>query len=99
ASTIYHLSLHDALPISTTEEHSSLSLNNGEKWDADESTNLHAEKLIAQVNAFNSKQNPDLQAYQSFGADMQNELNGLIKDCKMRSEEHTSELQSRENLV
>lgn len=70
------------------EERTSLSLNNGEKWKADESTNLHAEKLISKVNTFNSKESFNLPAYQNFALDMQMELNSLIKDCKMSGPDH-----------
>ena len=71
------------------EEHTSaLALNNGAKWQTDESTRTHAAKLNAEVDAFNTKANADVAAYQAFASGMQKELNALISDCKMKGPEH-----------
>ena len=65
-----------------------LSLNNGAKWKTDESTRFHAAKLNTAIESFNEIQNPDLAAYHAFAAGMQNELGGLVKDCKMKGADH-----------
>lgn len=73
------------------EEHSevaTLSLNNGAKWQTDESTRTHAAKLNALVDDFTKSANPELNNYHAFAGTVQNELNGLINDCKMKGPEH-----------
>ena len=70
------------------KHHAALSLNNGVKWVADENTRIHAAKLNAQIAAFNKQQSPAQEEYQALASEMQNELNGLINDCKMKGAEH-----------
>lgn len=71
------------------EEHTSgLSLNNGAKWQADESTRIHAAKLNAEIRMFNKIENADVTAYQTFAADIQKELNSLVSGCKMKGADH-----------
>lgn len=71
------------------KEHAdALTLNNGAKWQTDESTRKYAAKLITETNAFNTKANADESAYQAFAGDMQKELNSLISDCKMQGPNH-----------
>lgn len=71
------------------EEHTGkLSLNNGAKWQTDESTRTHAVKLNADIGAFNAKADADISAFQSFAGDMQKELNSLVSDCKMKGPNH-----------
>ena len=65
-----------------------LTLNNGSKWEADESTRLHAANLNALVDAFDKKENSDVESYHVFAAAMQEELGGLVKDCKMKGVDH-----------
>ena len=65
-----------------------LSLNKGVKWQTDESTRIHAAKLNTAIDGFNAIENPDLAAYHAFAAGMQNELGGLVKDCKMKGADH-----------
>lgn len=88
------------LDVATTENHSEqeaahnaehtkeLSLNNGVKWQTDESTRTHVAKLNALIDAFNSKENADIASYHAFAGDMQKELNELIRDCKMQGADH-----------
>lgn len=71
------------------EEHvDALTLNNGAKWQTDESTHTHTSKLIADIDAFNAKANKDINTYQVFADDLQKELNSLIGDCKMQGPNH-----------
>lgn len=65
-----------------------LALNNGIKWQSDESTRKHSANLVAETNAFNAKANADTNAYHAFAADMQKELNSLISDCRMKGPDH-----------
>ena len=77
-----HASDHD-------EKHAdTIALDKGAKWQTDESTRKHAAKLIAETNAFNTKENADVSSYHAFADDMQKELNTLISDCKMQGENH-----------
>lgn len=74
------------------EEHAEstkiLSLNNGEKWQSDESTRNHAMKLSTIFNAFANRSRAGIADYQSLATEAQTELNGLIKDCKMSGPDH-----------
>lgn len=65
-----------------------LALNNGIKWESDESTSKHAAKLIDETNAFNAKPHANVNAYHAFAGDLQNELNSLISDCKIKGPDH-----------
>jgi hypothetical protein len=71
------------------EEHAgALTLNKGEKWQADESTHLHVNNLKAKVEAFNKKENKDLNAYHAWAGELQQELEQLVKDCRMKGADH-----------
>ena len=65
-----------------------LTLNNGNKWQTDESTWLHAVNLNALVAVFETKEDSDIESYHGFAANMQEELGGLVKDCKMKGADH-----------
>lgn len=79
---------HDAHSEAHNSHPEALSLNNGAKWQTDESTRLHAAKLISEVEVFKKNTSPNLANYQSFAGTIQTELNSLIKDCKMTGPEH-----------
>lgn len=70
------------------EPHTGLILNNGAKWQSDESTRVHIAKLNAVIAAFNKKSNPGMEGYQTLALETQNELNALIRDCKMKGPDH-----------
>jgi len=74
------------------EEHAesikTLSLNNGEKWQSDESTRTHTMKLSAIFNAFEKSTRTGIADYQTLASEAQTELNDLIKDCKMSGPDH-----------
>jgi hypothetical protein len=80
--------LHDEHAGGAKTEASALTLNNGGKWQADERTQFHAANLNALVERFSKKAHADYEAYQVFAADIQNELAGLVKDCKMKGADH-----------
>lgn len=65
-----------------------LSLNHGEKWLSDENTRNHVAKLSDIFSSFSNKSRSGISDYQSLASDVQRELNGLIKDCKMSGPDH-----------
>src|SRR5690606_40640167 len=87
------LSLHDALPILGRDEDGELR----QPWSVIlAAPNLtHAERLTSLLRGYGLKLDPPQRAAQAFGV-AGDEPEG---PSKARSEEHTSELQSRENLV
>ncbi|HEY0667449.1 MAG TPA: hypothetical protein VGD22_04680 [Sphingobacteriaceae bacterium] len=80
---------HQATNTENHDEHDSeLALNNGAKWQADESTRNHASKLNNKIAEFNKMQNTAVADYQTFGNEVQKELNSLVSDCKMKGPDH-----------
>jgi len=88
---------HDhSQPAAGTEVHNhshenetpALSLNKGAKWETDASTRQHAVLLQRMANSFQSSESTPLQAYHQHAAAVQEELNQLIKDCRMKGPEH-----------
>lgn len=75
-----------------TEVHTSdgktLALNNGAKWQTDESTRQHAAALQGIADGFPFNENTTLEAFHNHAEAMQTELNYLIQDCRMKGAEH-----------
>lgn len=72
-----------------TEAGTVLALNNGEKWKSDDPTNMHAQKLIGLANDFRSKaEGANLEMFRNYAEMLQQELNGMIKDCTMKGPDH-----------
>lgn len=76
-----------------TEEHDhagfeleELTLNNGEKWQADKPTNRNAENLLAIGNRFSKKDHRTLEDYRTFGSEVEAGINKMIRECTMRGE-------------
>lgn len=65
-----------------------LSLNKGEKWLSDESTDRHVSNLSEMLAAFSKVSHTDISDYRKLGADIQKELDGLIRDCRMKGPDH-----------
>lgn len=65
-----------------------LALNNGAKWQTDESTRQHAATLSGIADAFPYHENTTLEAFHQHAEAMQTELNYLIQDCRMKGAEH-----------
>lgn len=77
---------HDEHGVETATE---LALNNGQKWKSDEPTQMHAQKLVEMAEAFKTgSANANLESYRNYSEMVQNELNGMIKDCKMQGIDH-----------
>lgn len=66
-----------------------LALNNGEKWKSDDPTNMHAQNLIGLNQDFRTKaSDANLEMFRNYADMLQQELNGMIKDCKMDGPDH-----------
>lgn len=72
----------------TDGTHSELSLNNGAKWQTDNSTKLHANKLNGIIQAFDNSGDTKLSAYCNLADAIDHELEQLISDCRMKGPEH-----------
>ena len=86
---VEHAHQHDAI----THDHEAegahkLSLNNGAKWQTDESTRKHAATLNNMVNDFEKQTDKSLTAHHFFADKMQEELQQLINDCTMEGADH-----------
>src|SRR5207249_10186644 len=96
-TTIYTLSLHDALPISRTVEFLSLTAARGAQLRATVSS--FGPLLLAKVLGLNDTQTSVLSLVFKFCDDQKLPLIDFADLRAVRSEEHTSELQSRFDLV
>lgn len=64
-----------------------LSLNNGVKWKADSSTNNNVKTLMTTVEQFaGAGKTPE--AYKELGAALQDGLDKLIRECRMKGPDH-----------
>lgn len=66
-----------------------LALNNGAKWTSDDLTNMHAQKMVEFTEEFKSKAgDANLEMFRNYADILQQELNGMIKDCTMKGPDH-----------
>jgi len=70
------------------EATAALSLNNGAKWNSDESTTKNVATLEEIVSRFKAKDGKELAAYTAVGNDLQVALNTLVSECRMKGEDH-----------
>ena len=72
------------------EHHDSvvLTLNNGEKWKADSTTNQNVVNLKTIGDNFRIKPFPTVGEYQLLSSDLSNSLNTMIQECKMTGPDH-----------
>lgn len=63
-----------------------LSLNNGAKWEADEPTNRNAEKIRTIGTQFQEIEEKGLEEYQTFGQEVNESINTMIRECTMEGE-------------
>ena len=75
---------HDQ-PGTTAEK---LVLNNGAKWKVDISTNNNVRNLQAILEKFSGGSDKSLTAYKKAGDDLQQGLNKMIRECKMKGPDH-----------
>src|SRR5690606_41910766 len=86
----YTLSLHDALPIS---ERASLSADQAKAWAEDEEgVSMRLANVLTELGKL-------AEAEQVYADLLKSQPGNTAARASLRSEEHTSELQSRENLV
>lgn len=63
-----------------------LSLNDGEKWEADEPTNRNAEIIRTIGTHFQEIGEKTLEDYQTFGHEVNEAINTMIRECTMEGE-------------
>lgn len=83
-----HDEVHSHGEIHGAENHTAdrLTLNNGEKWLADEPTNKNAKIIISIGDQFLENDNRTLEDYQAFGDDISEAINTMIRECTMKGE-------------
>ena len=81
-----------AKPVETLHEHnkvqSTLALNNGAKWKADESTNNNVAELKLIVDRFGENESKFVADYSAVADKLQTGLDTLIKQCRMQGADH-----------
>lgn len=65
-----------------------LELNDGVKWNADESTNTNVSALIGILDSFTLQPERSLEAHHQAAGSLQIALNKLVKDCEMKGPDH-----------
>ena len=70
------------------ENSSELVLNNGNKWKADSITNHNVVGLKTTADMFRVQPFPSINNYQLLGTDLSKDLDVLLKECKMKGEDH-----------
>ncbi len=76
---------HDA---GTSLVSDTLTLNHGAKWVVDTATNGNYVSLKTMTNMFAVDPFPALAGYQTYGSDMMNGINKMMKDCTMKGADH-----------
>ncbi|MFD2550849.1 hypothetical protein ACFSQP_03365 [Bizionia sediminis] len=76
---------HDNSPIYTNNWTTEIQLNNGEKWEADATTNNGAQQL---ENAINSMQPNSIKEYHELAKELNEVKNFLVKNCSMTGPAH-----------
>ena len=70
------------------QKNKELSLNNEIKWNSDESTNENVKELKTIIDNFNQEKETEISGYKMLATDLQNSLNRLIKECRMKGPDH-----------
>ncbi len=70
------------------KENGGLSLNNGNKWKADTSTNNNVKALLVIVDELNTRKDKTLINYHNAAAGLQSGLEKMIKECRMQGADH-----------
>lgn len=81
--------------IDTTRHHheegvDELTLNNGAKWKADAVTTNNVNNLKTIIGNFNKANDKSLTGYQNAGNDLQNGLDKMISECRMKGPDHNA---------
>ena len=69
-------------------DHHHLVLNNGEKWQADATTNEAVANMKSTIEKFKNKENKSDNEYQQLGQELQQHYADLVKKCTMKGPEH-----------
>ncbi|MDB5208266.1 MAG: hypothetical protein JWR72_3341 [Flavisolibacter sp.] len=79
-------------PSETSHQHdiveTKLVLNNGAKWNSDESTDKNVTELQAISSRFMATAIPHLADYATFSNEFQTGVDKMIKECRMQGEDH-----------
>ena len=70
------------------DEDHGLSLNDGKKWNSDESTNTNVQALQSAMEQFSSVQSPEMEDYKFLAANLQSAIDKLVKECRMEGKDH-----------
>ena len=65
-----------------------LTLNNGEKWKADESTNNNVASIEKMVVSFNDGKEKKLEDYKALHASLRSGVEKMVKECRMKGADH-----------
>ncbi|MFA5620796.1 MAG: hypothetical protein WDA08_10875 [Weeksellaceae bacterium] len=84
----HHAEHEDEHEHTTENQELVLTLNDGQKWKADESTNFHTANLMKLSADFKAENQNSPEAAHAFADKIQDELNLLIKGCKMQGPAH-----------
>lgn len=82
----------DSTTVTTEQQHDAasaeLALNNGNKWKADSVTTHNVVSLKNTADMFRVNPTPALANYQLLGADLTNNLDTLVRQCRMKGADH-----------
>ncbi len=67
-----------------------LSLNNGNKWKADASTNNNVKALLVIVDELNTRKDKTLVNYHNAATDLQAGVEKMVKECRMQGADHAA---------
>lgn len=79
-------------PSHETEVHNAvipeLTLNNGVKWNSDDSTNSNVTSLQRILDRYPANETTTLVTYEEAATELQEGVNQLVKQCKMKGPDH-----------
>lgn len=65
-----------------------LTLNDGAKWNSDESTNQNVASMQQIISAFKKNEAVSIENYVSVANELQSGLDKMIKECRMKGADH-----------
>ena len=90
--TTTHVNEQDtATTVVAEKEHAndvSLTLNNGAKWNGDESTNANVKNLETILSDFKPSSTPATADYVTLSNNLQSGLDKLVQECRMKGPDH-----------
>lgn len=79
---------HEADMHSHDMSETGIALNNGAKWKSDESTTKNVNALAKVTEEFKASGKTELVDYKKVAADLQSQIDNLIKECRMKGPDH-----------